>query len=236
MTAKKYLILDVETVGNLEKRETPLVYDLGYQIVDKRGNVYARRSFVIYEIFCEEKALMQSAYYSAKIPQYWEQIKSGESQLVRFFNARRQLLDDMRQYNVNTVLAYNATFDRDALNNTIRWLTKSKMRWFFNFGTEINCIWHLACQVLLNRPSYFAMAKSNQWESASGNCSTNAETTYRYLTNKPDFEEEHKGLDDVGIETAIWLHCLRQHKKMDWSINRSCWRIPQKGYKAFRAY
>lgn len=41
-----------------------------------------------------------------------------------------------------------------------------------------------------------------------------AEILYRYITGNEDFSESHTGLEDVLIETAIMVHCFRQHKKM----------------------
>ena len=52
---KKYLmVLDVETTNNnMEKgaKNDGLVYDIGFVICDKKGNIYAKRSFAISEIF-----------------------------------------------------------------------------------------------------------------------------------------------------------------------------------------
>ena len=56
------------------------VYDIGWAVVDKKGNVYETKSYINRDIFMDEKALMNSAYYSDKIPKYWEDIKSGKSQ------------------------------------------------------------------------------------------------------------------------------------------------------------
>ena len=43
-----YLMVDTETCGGLEN---PYVYDLGMAIVDRKGKVYAKYSFVIAEVF-----------------------------------------------------------------------------------------------------------------------------------------------------------------------------------------
>lgn len=42
-----------------------------------------------------------------------------------------------------------------------------------------------------------------------------AEILYKYITNTPDFIESHTGLEDVMIEYKIFVHCCRQHKKME---------------------
>ena len=53
---KKYImVLDVETTNNqIGVKNAPndgLVYDIGFTIADKKGNVYVKRSFAIKEIF-----------------------------------------------------------------------------------------------------------------------------------------------------------------------------------------
>lgn len=69
---KKYmLVLDCETApldNGLNKVDpyNMVVYDLGFAVVDKKGNVYAMGSFVNSDIFIDEFALMRSAYYSEK--------------------------------------------------------------------------------------------------------------------------------------------------------------------------
>ena len=44
---KHYLVLDTETANSVN---FPLPYDLGYKIIDEKGNTKIRRSFCIYEI------------------------------------------------------------------------------------------------------------------------------------------------------------------------------------------
>ena len=61
-----YLTCDIETANHTEDA---LAYDIGLAIIDRYGNVYARFSLVIVEIFEGEADLMQSAYYAAKIPE-----------------------------------------------------------------------------------------------------------------------------------------------------------------------
>ena len=75
---KKYiLVIDTETANGFMGEDNKLdlsnslVYDIGYKVVDKKGNTYEENSFVIYDIFFN-KEMMQSAYYKQKIPQYLE--------------------------------------------------------------------------------------------------------------------------------------------------------------------
>ena len=226
-----YLVIDTETCNTVEQ---PLPYDIGYAICDRMGNIEIERSFVVAETFLDMKDIMKSAYFAEKIPQYWEDIKNGIREIKSIYKIRKQVAEDMKTYGVKKVGAYNMGFDKRALNNVMRYTTKSFCRWFFPFGTEFFCIWHLATQTLLQQKTFFKMAEKNGWFSEKGNLLTNAEVTYNYIKKMSDFKEEHKGLEDVRIEIEIMAHCFRQHKKMNTNINTSCWRLVQKAYKEYK--
>ena len=226
-----YLVIDTETCNTVEQ---PLPYDIGFAICDRMGNIAEERSYVVAETFLDMKDTMKSAYFAEKIPQYWEDIKNGTRKIKSIYKIRREVKDLMNKYNVKKVGAYNMGFDKRALNNVMRYATKSFCRWFFPFGTEFFCIWHLATQTLLQQKTFFKMAEKNDWFSEKGNLLTNAEVTYNYIKKMSDFKEEHKGLEDVRIEIEIMAHCFRQHKKMNTNINTSCWRLVQKAYKEYK--
>lgn len=223
-----YLVIDTETANSIEQ---PLPYDIGYAVCDRFGHIVLERSFIVAEIFLDHKEMMKSAYFAEKIPHYWEDIKNGTREIKSIFNIRKQIKEDMKKYRIKKVGAYNMAFDKRALNNVIRYCSKSLIRWFFPFGTEFFCIWSMACQVLLNSTSYIKFALQNGLESEAGNIQTSAEACYKFLTNSVDFTEEHTGLEDVRIEIDIMAKCFSTHKKMDKNINTSCWRLPQRKRK-----
>lgn len=224
-TSEWFIVIDTETADSVKR---PLPYDIGYKIVNRKGEIAVARSFVVYEIFVGQKEMMKSAYYANKIPQYEEDLKRGGRKLVRLYTARKQILDDIENYKISAVYAYNVGFDHRALNNDQAFTTNNRYRYFFPYGTEFRCIWNMACQVLLARPSYIKYAKENNFISEKGNILTNAECCYRYLTRNPNFQEEHKGLEDVSIEIEILLACYKQHQKMDTKPYTACWRLVQK--------
>lgn len=225
-----YLVVDVETTNSLDD---PLVYDIGGVVADKQGRIYERFSFVVRDIFIYERKLMLTAYYANKIPEYVEDIHNNERIMLDFYNVRRYVHSLMEKYNITDVAAYNAYFDRNALNTTQRWLTKSKYRWFFPYGTNFVCIWNMACQTLCQRKTYkefcekHNLTSNRKGEPTAKNYSTSAETVYKYLTLNAVYEEEHKGLEDVYIETEIMKRCFAAKKKMPYGkgIKRNCWQL-----------
>lgn len=225
---KKYLmVLDVETANTntLSQHNDGLVYDLGFTIIDKKGNIYAKRSFAISEIF-DWSELMSTAYYFKKLPLYYEKLAKKQMEKITIWEARKKIKKAIELFNITEVWAYNASFDYTTLNNTVRLLSGSACRWFLPYGVEVCDIWSVACQVL-------GLQKTFQWENvrnANGNLITNAERMFSYLAQDFNFKEEHTGLADALVESQILARCLASHKKINKKINKSCWRIPQKNF------
>ena len=193
-----------------------LVYDIGWQVIDKRGNVYLQRSYIVDDIFNYEKDLMTSAYYAHKLPQYYADIESGKRIVKSFYEIRRQFFNDMRLFRTKIVACHNARFDHNALNVSQRWLTKSKYRYFFPYGTEIWDTLKMANDVICKMPSYIAFCQENGYltKHKIPRPKATAEILYRYISGNNDFIESHTGLEDVDIERQILAYCFKQHKKM----------------------
>ena len=213
------LVIDTETCPVDKDLQEVLpsnmwTYDIGWAIVDKRGKVYKTRSFVNADIFLAEKELMNSAYYADKIPMYWEQIKSGDRVLTSWYVIKKTLRKDMAEYGVKEVYAHNMRFDYGTLNNTERWLTKSKYRYFFPYGTEICDTLKMARQVIGTMPTYRRFCQENGYLTKNGQLRFTAEILYRFISKDNTFVEKHTGLEDVLIEKEILAYCFKQHKKM----------------------
>jgi hypothetical protein len=220
-----YLVCDIETANHAEDA---LAYDVGLAIIDRNGTVYEKHSFICKEIFFDEADLMRSAYYANKIPEYYKGISDGSRKVATLYEIRAKVFEMYEFWHFKAIMAYNAYFDNSGLNRTQRYITKSKYRWFFPYGVPVHCIWHMACQTICSMKKYHKFCTDNGFVSKSGNIQTSAEVVYRFLTDNPDFEEEHKGLEDVLIEAYIFSECIRKHKRMNRNINRACWRIPQR--------
>ena len=117
---KYYLVLDCETATlpfasdySADVKKTiaiakPLIYDLGWQVIDNKGNVYKRRSFLISEIF-SVPSIFNTAYYASKRPIYLEKMNKGTISLKSWREATEILEADLQE--VCAVGAYNSMFD-----------------------------------------------------------------------------------------------------------------------------
>lgn len=201
---KKYIILDTETTNDIE---CPIVYDFGFSVIDESGKAYASYSFVNADVFCDDE-LMATAYFADKIPQYWDDIKSGKRVLKSFRSIERIFRRVCRDWDVDTFVAHNARFDYLALQTTKRYITTSKERFFFPYGAKFVDTLKLSREVFGQNETYRNFCVSNNYVTKFGQNRYTAEIIYRFLTGNNNFEEEHTGLADCMIEKEIFRHCL----------------------------
>ena len=216
------IMLDTETANTLMEEDGKLdmmyvlPYDFGFKVIDTKGRSYENHSYVNDDIFCEEFALMKSAYYNDKIPDYIRDLANGKRQLKTTYEIRKILIDVINKYDCKFIVAHNARFDYRACNNIIRWTTKSKFRYFFPKDIEVWDTLKMARDVLGKMPTYLEFCKENGFmtKHKTPQPQYTAEVIYRYITKDLDFIEEHKGFEDVEIETEIFKYLVRQHKAM----------------------
>ena len=117
---KYYIVLDCETATlpeainyDGEERKNiaiakPLIYDLGWKVIDAKGRTYARKNYLISEIF-SVPAIFDTAYYASKRCIYLEKLEKGEIILTDWKTASAELVEDMDA--CVAVGAYNSMFD-----------------------------------------------------------------------------------------------------------------------------
>ena len=214
---KYFMVLDTETcpIDRELEEVTPtnmLVYDIGYTITDKKGNVYRTGSYIVSDIFFGEfYSKMQSSYYANKIPKYMEQIASGERVVKTWKQISFILRKVLEEFDINVVVAHNARFDYGVLRNTKDYLEEYPMLPYVEWWDTLK----MARSILKERKSYKRFCEDNNYMTKNNQCRFTAEVIYRYLTNDLEFEESHTGLEDTLIEKDILAFCIKQHKKMD---------------------
>ena len=214
------ICLDTETANTITNENgldmtNVLFYDLGFQVVDSHGRTYGEKySFVNSDIFLHEKELMKSAYYANKIPLYRKDIWAGKRKVATTYEIRKILCEVVERYNCQFVCAHNSRFDQRALNNTQRWVTKSRFRYFLPKDLEWWDTLKMARSVMGQMPTYRKFCEENGYLTKNGQLRFTAEICYRFISKDSTFTESHTGLEDVEIETEILRYCHRQHKPM----------------------
>lgn len=206
-----YLTIDTETANGLDD---PMMYDIGGAIHDRKGNVEETFSFVIYDVFCADRELFNTAYYAEKRPMYEQQIATGSRKIVSIYTAKRHIAELCKTYNVKAIIAHNARFDYKSTNGTMRYISKSKVRYFLPYGIPMWDTLKMAQDTICKQKTYQRWCEANGYLQKNGKVRATAEILYRYIIGNNDFIEDHTGLEDVLIEKEIFAKCMAQHKKM----------------------
>lgn len=209
---KKFILLDTETANDCDN---PLCYDISFAVIDEKGKIYASYSFVVAEIFCDEKELMKSCYFAEKIPIYEEALRNGTKTLKTIYNIRKIFRRVCRDFNIDTMIAHNAIFDYKSLNTTLRYITKSKYRFFLPYGMEIWDTLKMSRQNFFNNDEYIDFCNKNNFLTKHKKPQLTAEVLYRYLTKNLTFIESHIGIEDIAIESLIFAECLKINPCVD---------------------
>lgn len=200
MNKNYYCTLDTETVGGASKPKG--IYHLGGVIHARDGTVLGCFNYLIAEwlpLVCNDK------YAKKSLPRYEEMKRNGTATLISTEAEAISAVDNLlKLYKVKIILCFNTGFD--LCKTACRELIKDR---------EFIDVWHLACETLGQKKSYYDFCiKNNLLSSTKKTISTSAETFYAYLTNNPDYVEEHTALEDSKIELVVFLACIRQKKKI----------------------
>jgi hypothetical protein len=216
MAKKKYfMILDTETCGDL-------VFDYGYTVIDRKGNMVAEGSFVCEEFMNHPEILdmFNDLFTKDKIAEYYFSLYMGlnEFTVMPFAEIRRTINTVRKAFNA-TVCAYNASFDVSHLLKTAQYFGYNQ---FFKGNVEFMDIWAMALSVLCNSRNYLKFCAKHNLTTAKGHPQTGAEAVYRYLTKDATFEEKHTARQDCEIESYIFTQILRRKKKYDSEFVKMC--------------
>jgi hypothetical protein len=211
--------LDTETVG-LEGH----IYDIGYCIHNKRGEIALERNWLVEENFTNPKRMMGAFYAGKHFSHYARMLQDGEIRLTPWAEIVGIMRADFLEHGVDVVAAYNAGFDFRVLRQTHADLGGEGA--ILQNPVKILDIWQFACETKLSQKAYANIARSQGWVSSKGNIKTGAEFAHRYCSGDHSFIEDHTALSDARIEVAILTECFKQKRRVPYGIvNAQPWRI-----------
>ena len=108
MTIRKdiFIVLDTETCDL-----TGSVYDVGYTIADRKGNIATTRNWLVQEIFTDAKKMMGAFYAKKMFSHYAPMLNDGAVKLAAWSEIVQTMRDDCATFGVTSIAAYNAAFD-----------------------------------------------------------------------------------------------------------------------------
>lgn len=215
-----FLILDTETCdlqGN--------VYDVGFTVADKKGNILAEYSALVKEIFTDAEKMMGAFYARKLFSHYAPMLDSQEIRLTQWEEIVTEIRHCVEHYGVTVLAAYNLGFDRRVMRQTNKLLGGGPI---FTSPVQLLDIWQFACETKLASKTYKRVAREQGWVSAAGNLKSGAEYAYRFCSGDWGFIEDHTALSDARIETEILAACFACKKRIPYGkVNGSPWRLIQ---------
>lgn len=118
-----FMVVDTETAtlpfanelaqGDPERKKKiaiakPLIYDIGWTITNRKGEVLDRKQFLVAETFAVPQ-IFNTAYYAEKRPIYLDMLKAGKTSIKPWDEIIEIFLTDARQ--VDAIGAFNSMFD-----------------------------------------------------------------------------------------------------------------------------
>lgn len=211
--AKKvlYCTIDTETVGGA-MRPTG-TYNLGAVIHDKDGNIFATLSLLIMEHYNEIPA---DDYAKNNFHIYQERMASGVISCVATESDAENIIRNLcRAYGVKYIMAYNSAFD----------FCKTFVSHLLDEFEFID-LYLMAMQTVIQQRSYSKFCHAHGFKSSSGkSVATSAESVYAFISKNPDHIEEHTALSDALEESAIFVRCMKTHRR----FTKNCHRADCKG-------
>ena len=202
------------------------VYDVGYTITNKRGEIVSTFNALVLEVFTDAKKMMGAFYAKKLFSHYAPMLDRGDISLMPWKDIVAQMRNDIALYNVNVMSAYNLGFDRRVMRGTHNLLGDGQP---ICPAMDQLDIWQFACETKLASKTYKELAKAQGWVSGKGNIRTGAEYAYRFCSGDHGFIEDHTALSDALIETDILAACYKAKKRVPYGIvNAQPWRIVNK--------
>lgn len=211
MASKKYyMIVDTETASEF-------VFDLGFTIIDRKGNEIERGSFVVSEFMTEPDSinLIEDRFSGGrKAARYYHSLFMGKGDFnIMSFAAIQHVFNDAQQRYNATVCAYNAAFDREHLDATAEYFDCGE---FWYCGVQWLDIWGVALSAFCKSVNFFKWCVEHKAFTDKGNPKSGAENVYRYLMNDAEFIEAHTAYEDTKIEAAIMTFALKRKKRLSY--------------------
>lgn len=223
-----FLIIDTETTKEGYNMPNQSVFDIGWTISNRSGEILKTRSYMVEEFRLQalekKKAFLIDSNVVDKAT-YITKLLNKEMKVAKWRSIITQLTKDMNKHNVEFVGAYNLGFDLRVVDKTTQFLLGREFTFEDKFLIDL---WHASAYTILNTKKYREFAHKHNLRTDKGNLKTSAEATFQFITNNPSYIEEHTALQDSLDETKILHHLLNQDETIPlhaYEINTQAWKI-----------
>ena len=196
------LVLDTETT-DLQKC---FCYDISWVIMDKNSGLIVDFKTNVVEQVWHNLPLFESAYYKEKRQKYIDMMRKHDATVDKWGYIMRKLAQDIKKYQIEAVYAYNSDFDDKVIKYNCDWFKCNNPL----ENVPVYDIWGYASEYITKNTDYQKFCEEHERFTDSGNYKGSAEVVYQFITENPEFEEEHMGLFDSEIEAEILWECVNR--------------------------
>lgn len=203
------VVFDTETAGC----KTQTLLNVGYKIVSLHPETYAtetlcQRDYIVRSVFANKLFMLNDMFVGAeKMEQLQNNLEKGGAILRSIPQIFAQMQNDLARYKVVAGYAYNSDFDTDKFERTaVEYGIDNPLT-----ATPIFDLWGMAYEFICQTPEYLDFCKANKMLTESKRFfKTSVEGVTAFLTDNPEFLEEHTALSDTGWELKILIECLKR--------------------------
>ena len=197
------IVLDTETTS-IDK---PFCYDCSWVIMEKEtGKIIDFKANVIEQVW-HNLPLFESAYYKEKREKYIKMMRRHEVIMNKWGYVMKELKRDIKKYEIEEIYAYNSDFDDKVIAFNCDWYKCNNPL----ETVAVYDIWGYASEFITCLSEYQEFCETHERFTDSGNYKGSAEVVYQFLTEQPEFIEEHMGLFDSEIEAHILKTCIEKY-------------------------
>lgn len=195
---KNILLLDVET--RTVKKD---IFDIAWCIANKHG-IQTYQNYLVREVYSEEPA----QFFGDKQLEAYRKLNVLNTPWV---DIMYKLWNDLKNYDISEVVAYNCSFDLAAISQTNQTIRGRNFTMFDNI--QKTDLYTVFCNAVKERKDYVNFCKSNSFYTAKGFLKTSAEIAIRFIQDNTDYVECHTALADVFDEFEIYKWVIKSKKK-----------------------
>lgn len=207
----KYLMfLDTETIGTLTNKNSVMPFDISIKIYDTENQKIVKEKCFLTRKFFNNKYVMLSTFSASKYPTYIEKVSTDKKYKVCSVKDIIEHINKLvYRYNIKVMVAHNGNFDKTAIARLCEEFgVENPFDYIDLLDTmEISKIITYSKDYVnfcIDNKDRLNSLKESCFITNSGRVRTTAQAIYCYITNNPDFQEEHTGLEDIDIEIEIF--------------------------------
>lgn len=213
----KYLMfIDTETIGTLNVKESVLPFEIGMKIYDTDTQKVVKEKSYLVRKFFNNKYIMLSTFSATKYPNYFEKLDNDKRYKTMSVNdISKDIEKTISRYGIKIMVAHNGQFDKQAMSRLFNEFevndpfAKLDLLDTMQVSKNITFSKDYTDFCISNKDNLNSVKESN-FITNSGRVRTTAQAIYCYLTNNPNFQEAHTGLEDIDIEISIFQESINR--------------------------